>query len=553
MNNLLLELRYKRGVNGLIRIWTGTIIPIQENSFDRKKILEKYKAFEINRTVKFVIRNGGRTVGILDYRDILLKRTIRNNMIPKSPMVFEEAAKYFHTIETLYSGSALGVMSSTGSLEFILEYFDNNNFIERRSQHYYKWFYDQSSKYCYDTKQFENLFYQNPVVVFQAAEEYTIHLATLLLSQRQRLSNLKVYFLDKRARYFFSNGEITILSSCDQIPENTKYLMIVTGKDAKRQYASNPNRKTYQSVEIMVILYATVAAQQQNPHSDKSFMIYNDPFTLSGMVDIMRFNVPNILLAKDKGNIPVISITDNITYTDGQGENVWEYYFENMDGYTVDQAYASGKYSLYSRNSTHMLIHQVRECNNRGIYYDLSDEIGKIKWKPEIARYCESEVPKEFTWNKKILGVIARGTDYNRMGIIARDKTERNVKVNSGVAQLIEATKKKLETEHYDYIYLATEDYYNYSEYVKAFGDKVIATNQERIDLVKNKQYASEPYIARIPKVKSGFEYGLDYLVVLTCLAKCDALLSSMYCGAYIAAVGLNKHQYKDTTVVQAS
>lgn len=300
----------------------------------------------------------------------------------------------------------------------------------------------------------------------------------------------------------------------------------------------------------MTLLYKNVIITQQNPQTRQPFMIYNNPFSLSGMVDIMRFNIPYVLIAKRKGYIPVIDITDNITYSNGQGENVWDYYFDTVDQYSVDQAYASNNYVIYSKSGYGALMQQKWECEQYGVNYNLYEEIGNLRWKQEIVNYCESEVPLEFRQNKKILGVISRGTDFNRSAVIARDGRPPAGNWNAGVEQLIEATKIWIETEHYDYIYLATEDYHNYSEYVKAFGDKVIATKQERIDLVTNSQYENEPYLARIPKVKSGFEYGLDYLVVLTCLAKCDALMASSGCGAFIAAVGLNKSQYRNVTIV---
>lgn len=122
----------------MIRLFKGNCVYIDRKTFNRNQIIEKYRSPKMHQETKFIITYKNRVITVFDYRDILLKRNYRNNIRMHSGNIFEEATIYFQSLEYLYTGSCMGVIKPDGSLDYIVEYWNNTRFIEPdRQKHFY--------------------------------------------------------------------------------------------------------------------------------------------------------------------------------------------------------------------------------------------------------------------------------------------------------------------------------------------------------------------------------------------------------------------------------
>lgn len=522
----------------MIKIFKGSYIYIERDQFSRDQILKSYKSPKKYEAVKFVIKEKNHISSVQEYKDILLKREFSNNLIEDSEQTFEEARKYFQSIENLYTGCCVGVISKEGNLNYILEYFENTRFIEpERQPHFYAF---NQYNYAIDIKDkgIRRFLESSDCFVFESMEEYTVHIAKLLLQLNKIEKKYKLYSLDVNVKKLFSTDEIAYITDL-KIPEKeTTYIMVISDRYAMTPYKQTEKRSCYKSLEIMTLFYGKQVTAALKPKTQKQFVILQDEYINNGLVDLMKHNMTDYILEEYKGNIPIINAVKNVTYTNLSGENAWNYYLQPMNEYTLDEAYASNNYVIVSRELRTMAWEQ--EAEYAYIFrqrLDRLEQVKRIQWKKEILEYCKSELPAAFLENKRILGVMARGTDLLNADALGS-------RWNSGVEKVIELTKKELQKEHYDFIYLATEDLSNYRKFQKEFGTMLIASEQERFDSEAD-QTCINQWIATLPRANGGFEYGLDYLVVIYCLSQCESLISSMESGAYLAATAMNQGKYK--------
>ena len=102
---------------------------------------------------------------------------------------------------------------------------------------------------------------------------------------------------------------------------------------------------------------------------------------------------------------------------------------------------------------------------------------------------------------------------------------------------------------NFDYIFLATED----SNYLKLFkdkfADKLLFIEQKRVTY----NYKDNPYkgLCELLNIQDGEKFAIKYLSVLYALSKCNALISSIYCGAYQGAIAFSDHEFKLAGIVK--
>lgn len=226
---------------------------------------------------------------------------------------------------------------------------------------------------------------------------------------------------------------------------------------------------------------------------------------------------------------------------------MWEYYFKQFYQYSLEDVYSSRNVILASESK--FVFGPLYNTYLKEIESNIYSQAGKvnnwfadkINWKEEIVQYCNCQMPKEFNENKRILGVIARGTDYNKEAVKYRYGIDKihNIDIDS----LVNLVKQELDKNNYDYIYLATEDLENYMRFKEEFGEMLIVTQQKRVKFDKDLE-SSKKYVWELINKDNECEFGKRYLSIIWCLSKCNCLVSSAFCGAELAAKSLNKGQY---------
>ena len=149
--------------------------------------------------------------------------------------------------------------------------------------------------------------------------------------------------------------------------------------------------------------------------------------------------------------------------------------------------------------------------------------------------------------SKKMLGVLARGSDYNLLkGAYAQRVRQAPIEV------MIPTIKEWFESGGYDGIFLATEDKDILEKMRLEFGNKVTALAQNRyrtdefgdariISKLDAKKYSQEEFEANREDTTA------TYFLALYLLSKCEALISSGECSGYPIVMSLNDGKFKDT------
>lgn len=219
---------------------------------------------------------------------------------------------------------------------------------------------------------------------------------------------------------------------------------------------------------------------------------------------------------------------------------MWEYYFEQVTNYTYKEILKSKNIifssfndiilyddcNLYLREAelTHIKEYNQQDILNKDIVSThtklTNDTIQKIN------KILPQEIKNK---NGKILGAIARGTDYK-----IKDQDIENF-----------INKLDKESSLYDKIFVATEDQNIFNILKDKFDDKIIFVEQERITYPKEAEniFISDLLLSDIDDMK---EFGLKYLASLFALGLCDKIIATTICGAWLGTAIFNCHKKHD-------
>lgn len=146
---------------------------------------------------------------------------------------------------------------------------------------------------------------------------------------------------------------------------------------------------------------------------------------------------------------------------------------------------------------------------------------------------------------RKVLGVLARGTDYVTMNLGADRR-------HATPDQMISAIQDWMDEGNYDKIFLATEDKDNYDKIRAAFPGKVMAISQERHTVSEMKKKNSSLIYEFEQKLNSGKEYmealedtTVNYFYALYILSRCEAFLCSGQCNGWDTVRSLNGGKFE--------
>lgn len=259
-----------------------------------------------------------------------------------------------------------------------------------------------------------------------------------------------------------------------------------------------------------------VSYGSENP--DKVFYVIRRAGSKVGLFSLVMTTLGYIRYALEHGYIPVVDMCndDNTYMQEDRKGNVWEYYFEQPCGYTLDDI----------RNSKHIiigngLINGSVSFPQEEIAYD---EASLAEWKAIADKYLivkdeilqEADALKGKLFGKeRFLGVLLRGTDY----VNSRPKDHP---VQPTVEQALEKMDSLLAEYRFEKIYLATEDAGIYDRLLEKYGEKLIAMNVDRyitsgaenINDISVKQRADK------------YQIGKEYLINILLLSKCDYLFA---------------------------
>ena len=210
-------------------------------------------------------------------------------------------------------------------------------------------------------------------------------------------------------------------------------------------------------------------------------------------------------------------------YPDELGHvNSWEYYFDQPGNISLEEALSNKKYilgrdcALFERPSNLFQNHYGQLDYWRSICKKY------IRFTPAVIEKLEAM--KKFYHDKRILGVLVRGTDYAAL-------RPHGHPIPPTAEQAIEKAQDVMQSENFEAVYLATEDKNILAKFRLAFGDKLITPEADYI----NYDYEHAKFLAYYEPDRQNDKYlrGLEYLVSMLFIAtSCKGLITCMTSGS---------------------
>lgn len=274
-------------------------------------------------------------------------------------------------------------------------------------------------------------------------------------------------------------------------------------------------------------------------HPDQTFYVIRRSTGNTGLFSYVMTNMGHVRYALEKGYIPVIDMQNNkntYLYDEEIGSvNAWELFFDQPCGYQLKDINQSRNVILSSGiidgkipyPSMEMIRNQKYLAEWRNIFNK------SFKIKPEIKKEID-RLYKDLLADKKVLGVLCRGTDY----IYAKPPRHP---VQPLIEELMDKVKTVLKESKCEAVYLVTEDEEIYQLFKRQFQDKLIVTAAKRY------QSAGKTNINDIIEAAGEDKYtqGKAYLINIALLSRCNCLVAGCTGGTYGALLISKGYEYQ--------
>ena len=263
-----------------------------------------------------------------------------------------------------------------------------------------------------------------------------------------------------------------------------------------------------------------------NNYYDKKFLLLRMTDCFAGLGGISLIIAGSVSYAKKLGYIPVVDLKTHWTQYLEKGEygkiNAYEKFFKQPCEYCLDDI----------KNAHSVSVLYMFPPN----WYSKKEKsvMSLPKMKLEMyENYCT--FIKKFE-NKRVLGVLFRGTDYANLRPYGHS-------IQPGLYEMLETVKDKIsEWGGFDMIFLCTEVQDACICFENEFGkDKVCYYPQQRYKL-DTKEYLGN--ISLAPGART--EQGKAYWIALNCLASCHSIIAGQ-CGGTETAMVINNGNYHNS------
>ena len=520
----------------MIRVFNGDALAIQEDEYDWRTALHYF--LDGHKDDYVLIYRGDMPIKTLAYRDVCYNRDVPEKIIYLDQDVFAEARKYFFAYREQEERwqRAVAVCNRQDEVECIL-YYQHNPI---STAHPVSEFED----YAYDEDLDFEFLSRPDTYIFEEYEEYSAFIYEAL---ERRFPEKRKYFLDENAHIFLDpmkGGEVEDERTPGSFAAAGGMIVRVDGSRDQHFMERAPQTGIFSSLGIMTSLFWKKERSFGELNPDKKFMLIRFPLYSSGLGDIIRFCMTKVAVTEylKTEYIPVIDLSvpgDGNQFTGGRVENVWEDFFEPLNEYRVEEVMQSrhvlvcdekmDAFNPYMMEQYHDL-HHMRTVSKK--YLRLNQEMSTCIEKIRKESFCTQGLEAA----KKVLGVVARGTDYRYGGF--------DVPVPIEDDKYIELVRRKMEEWGCEALLLATEDMDILERFRQAgFGGRLRYVEQERYQYPDVKQ--SDLLVAKMKKEGHDFRDEIPYLAVLYLLSECDSLITNCRCGAFIVADYINGGMYE--------
>ena len=278
----------------------------------------------------------------------------------------------------------------------------------------------------------------------------------------------------------------------------------------------------------------------------------------SGLMTQMIIVVGWLKYAIDNNYILVIDMCSGENMYQQENENVWEKFFKqpmyemtvtkdelkrikSEENYSICPQKLKHNYQFESMYSLACKIKKPvitfpmpRDFLNRSNLHREFEKIYKkyIRFQKPVYDYMQTEYECILKNKGRVLGVLARGTDY-----------VQSKPYNHPIQPDIDVILAKCEEirNSWDYIYLATEEYAIEKKFREQYGDRILINERQYYDGDYQNKWLCDTHFDR---ENDAFLRGLEYASSINLLSKCNHLIAGL-CGGTQAALIMNNNQYE--------
>lgn len=321
--------------------------------------------------------------------------------------------------------------------------------------------------------------------------------------------------------------------------EDMKYLIVISGIPHNEELTRYNNGIVYFD-EVMSLTYMFSDKRHLgNDDYDKKFCVVDTEISNLGLFAIYGKLSTTLRYIKARGRIPVVNITrsDRSFYSDYQGDEIWNKFFEQPEGYTYDDI----------KNSTDVCVTPyfytgtVQEYIMSQCLPDITLSWPNGKYNNSVVKVIKEKQNKFLPYPDQTLGILARGTDYITTHYA-------NHPVHASIEMICDKADEFM-VDHPDikYIYCSTEDA-SYIDYMrKRYGNRLYCTDQQRFSTEEGESL-TQMHLQEKNR-QNGFDLGMDYILSIALLAKCSSLIASGGCAGLGEAQNENGGRYHSVYV----
>lgn len=226
----------------------------------------------------------------------------------------------------------------------------------------------------------------------------------------------------------------------------------------------------------------------------------------------------------NKGYIPIIDTRcfPNVLNGYKLGDNLWELFFEQPFGFTLENVLKNADNVEYIRCDGSSPRPNDDILNDRvkvNFWHNFANKFMPIK--NNIMKLSNKIMKKLFNKSNNILGVLIRGTDY----ISIKPKLHP---IQPTIDMVISDVRQMDIRNNYDYIFFTTEDEKIRKKFIKEFSDKIKELHSFNIKY----NYNSSKYLNFNSEIYGNIQFNKQYLLNIIILSKCLDLVTSRCSGA---------------------
>lgn len=204
----------------------------------------------------------------------------------------------------------------------------------------------------------------------------------------------------------------------------------------------------YDEVMLLTFLFSYVI-HPGNKNPDKKFFLIDAYFVIEGLfaIWIKVFTVARYALAKGYEPIfQIVSSDDNI-YSDHEGDDIWNKFFLQPKGYSLQEVHLSSYLALSPNTNALNIMRYIMDEVSCGMELNWSHGIFNQQVKAYIAERQKRFLPCP----ERTLGVLIRGTDYTKTHLPGHSK-------HVGPDKIIQKIAEVEGIWEFDSIFLSTEN-----------------------------------------------------------------------------------------------